>query len=130
MAEVKYEVVEHDGGFAYKVGDVFSEAYPTHELALDAAVAAADRQQLAGDTAAILYQDAKGEWHEELATGEDRPQTEIEDALVDQEPVAAEENAGEGDFVVGTTVVEGKAHSRDESYKGRAPLASPNERQS
>ena len=130
MAEVKYEVVEHDGGFAYKVADVFSETYPTHALALDAAVAAADRQQMTGDTEAILYQDADGKWHEELAEGEDRPQTEIEDALVDQEPVATEENPHEGDFVVGTTIVDGKPHARDEHYKGRAPLDAPDERQS
>lgn len=27
MVHVRYEVVEHDGGFAYKVGDVFSETF-------------------------------------------------------------------------------------------------------
>src|SRR5690606_1202897 len=30
MPDVTYEVVEHDGGWAYKVGDVISETYPTH----------------------------------------------------------------------------------------------------
>ncbi|KFC64334.1 hypothetical protein N8A98_08340 [Devosia neptuniae] len=85
MAHVRYEVVEHDGGFAYKVGDVFSESFPTHRAALDAAIAAADRQQAAGQTQAIGYQDAEGRWHEELARGDDRPQTEVEDDLI--EPV-------------------------------------------
>ena len=37
MTTVTYEVVEHDGGWAYKVGDVFSETFPTHDDALDAA---------------------------------------------------------------------------------------------
>lgn len=83
MAHVKYEIVEHDGGFAYKVGDAFSESFRTHAEALDAAIAAADRQQKTGDSEAILYQDEQGAWHEELARGDDRPETEIEDDLIE-----------------------------------------------
>jgi len=83
MSHVKYDIVEHDGGFAYKVGDVFSETFPTHKAALDAAVAAADRQQVSGRTEAIRYQDAAGRWHDELAQGTDRPETEIEDDLIE-----------------------------------------------
>ena len=83
MAHVTYDVVEHDGGFAYKVGDVFSETFPTHEAAHDAAVAASQRQQLAGESEAIQYQDSKGEWHQELASGGDRPETDVEDTLQD-----------------------------------------------
>jgi Uncharacterized protein conserved in bacteria (DUF2188) len=41
MSHVTYKVVEHDGGWAYKVGDVFSETFPTH----DAAQAAAARRK-------------------------------------------------------------------------------------
>ena len=37
MAHVTYDIVEHDGGFAYKVGDVFSETFPTHQAAHKAA---------------------------------------------------------------------------------------------
>jgi len=37
MAEVKYKIVEHDGGWAYKLGDVFSETFPSHDAALRAA---------------------------------------------------------------------------------------------
>ena len=83
MSHVTYEIVEHDEGYAYKVGDVFSETFPTHQAALDAAVAAADRQQAAGETEAIQYQDRDGNWHEELAEGTDRPETEIEDDLIE-----------------------------------------------
>lgn len=83
MTLIKYDVVEHDGGFAYKVGDVFSETFPSHIAALDAATAAADRHQAAGSTEAIQYQDARGTWHEELASGGDRPETEIEDDLIE-----------------------------------------------
>ncbi|MEO5808431.1 hypothetical protein [Devosia sp.] len=83
MTHVKYDIVEHDGGYAYKVGDVFSETFATHAAALDAAVAAANRQQAEGTTEAIQYQDAQGKWHEELAQGGDRPETEIEDDLIE-----------------------------------------------
>lgn len=81
MAHVTYDVVEHDGGFAYKVGDVFSETFVTHQAAHEAAVSAAQRQQLAGESEAIQYQDKKGEWHEELASGGDRPQADVQDTL-------------------------------------------------
>jgi len=83
MSHVTYEVVEHDGGFAYKVGDVFSETFATHKQAHDAAAAAASRQQIEGESEAILYQDSKGQWHEEQASGGDRPKTDVEDALKD-----------------------------------------------
>jgi hypothetical protein len=83
MAHVTYDIVEHDGGYAYKVGDVFSETFPTHQAALDAATAAAQRQQLGGSDEAIQYQDSKGAWHEEQADGGDRPETEVEDDLAE-----------------------------------------------
>jgi len=83
MAHVTYEVVEHDGGFAYKVGDVFSETFATHEDALNAAIEASNRQQASGNTEAIRYQDAEGKWHDELARGTDRPETDVEDDLIE-----------------------------------------------
>ncbi|MFD2236161.1 DUF2188 domain-containing protein [Aureimonas populi] len=79
MSELKYEVVEHDGGWAYKVGGVFSETFPDHDTALGAARDAAERQGLAGETEGIAFQDEKGRWHEEVARGDDRPMTEIVD---------------------------------------------------
>lgn len=88
MAKQTYRVVEHDGGWAYRVGDVFSETFPSHEAALQAAEAAAARQQLGGETEVIQYEDRQGDWHVEVASGGDRPQTEVED---DAEDVSAEE---------------------------------------
>ena len=79
MAEVTYEIVEHDGGWAYKVGDVFSETFPTHEAALIAARRAADEQQLPGETTDISWEDERGHWHDEVAQGDDRPTTDVED---------------------------------------------------
>jgi hypothetical protein len=79
MAKVVYRIVEHDGGWAYKVGDVFSEAFPSHEAALAAAKSAAAEQQLAGTAEIIEYEDAKGKWHREVEPGTDRPETLVED---------------------------------------------------
>ena len=78
MAKVVYEIVEHDGGWAYRVGDVLSETFPTHDLARKAADRAAGEQRLPGETTDIEYEDSRGEWREELARGRDRPDTEVE----------------------------------------------------
>jgi hypothetical protein len=79
MAELVYHVVQHDGGWAYKVDGSFSETFPTHEAAHRAAARAAAEQRVAGDTTAITYEDARGEWKTELASGEDRPDTSLDD---------------------------------------------------
>jgi hypothetical protein len=79
MSEVTYEIVEHDGGWAYKVDGVFSEPYPTHAAALKAAKNAAAEQKTPGETAEIEFEDAKGKWHTETARGSDRPNTTIKD---------------------------------------------------
>ena len=41
MSSVHYKVVEHDGGWTYKVGDVFAETFATRAEAEDAAKRAA-----------------------------------------------------------------------------------------
>jgi hypothetical protein len=79
VIKLVYEIVEHDGGWAYKAGDVFSETFPTHDAAHNAAERAAAEQQLGGDDEAIEYQDREGVWHEESAKGGDRPETEVKD---------------------------------------------------
>jgi hypothetical protein len=79
MAQVKYEVVEHDGGWAYKVGGTFSETFASHDTASAAAHKAAAEQQIGGRTTGISYEDSQGVWHEEIADGGDRPGTEVED---------------------------------------------------
>jgi hypothetical protein len=79
MTEVTYTIVEHDGGWAYKVGAVFSEAFATHAEATAAAKRAAAEQKVPGRTEVIQYEDEKGKWHEETAQGSDRPMTNIVD---------------------------------------------------
>jgi hypothetical protein len=78
MARIVYHIVQHDGGWAYKVGGSFSETFPSHDAARAAADRAAREQRIAGSEAAISWEDEKGVWHEELAEGWDRPDTEVE----------------------------------------------------
>lgn len=77
MSKVTYQIVEHDGGWAYKLGDVYSETFRARQEAVEAAKAAAAEQQLAGRTEGISYQDADGNWREEIAAGDDRPEAEV-----------------------------------------------------
>jgi hypothetical protein len=79
MSEVTYEIVEHDGGWAYKVNGVFSEPFPTRADALAAAQAAAEEQQVPGSSETIEFEDEKGHWHTETVQGRDRPHTTVKD---------------------------------------------------
>lgn len=79
MVRVTYHVVEHDGGWAYKVGDVFSETFRTREDAHMAAEIAAKEQARRGDDETIEYEDASGHWKVESARGDDRPEADVED---------------------------------------------------
>lgn len=79
MTHVVYEVVEHDGGWAYRSDDVYSETFPSHDEALAAARRVAAEHQLGGTTREISYQDTNGKWHREVARGDDRPEAEVKD---------------------------------------------------
>ena len=81
MNKVTYEIVEHDGGWAYKLGGTYSETFLSHADALAAAKIAAAEQQVAGRTEGIEYEETAGKWHGELAQGDDRPQTEVSDTI-------------------------------------------------
>jgi hypothetical protein len=78
MAKVTYEVVEHDGGWAYRVNGVFSETFPSHDVARKAAERAAAEQEVPGETTEIQYEDKDSRWREETAAGNDRPETDVE----------------------------------------------------
>ena len=79
MTQIHYKIVEHDGGWTYKLGDVFAETFASHDDAMAAARAAAAEQQLGGETVPISWQDADGVWHEEIARGDDRPIADVSD---------------------------------------------------
>ncbi len=77
MAKLTYEIVEHDGGWAYSAKGVYSETFPTHDAARTAAERVAAKQTVAGATTGISYEDRQGQWHIEVSKGEDRPETEV-----------------------------------------------------
>ena len=79
MSEFTYEIVEHDGGWAYKAAGTYSETYRSHEAALGAAKRAAGEQRLSDKDEAISYEDEKGRWHTEQAAGDDRPETSVKE---------------------------------------------------
>ena len=79
MIKIHYHVVPHDGGWAYRLGDVFSEPFPTRAAALKAATRVAHEQHIPGNTTYIQYQDEAGRWHTETSLGTDRPDADVED---------------------------------------------------
>ncbi|MBN9318567.1 MAG: DUF2188 domain-containing protein [Caulobacterales bacterium] len=79
MSLVKYEIVEHDGGWAYRVGGTYSETFPSHDAARKAAERAAGEQRVGEDDArGISFEDERGVWHDEVDDGHDRPSTEVD----------------------------------------------------
>jgi hypothetical protein len=83
MSKVVYEIVEHDGGFAYRVGATLSETFRSHDEARIAAVKAATEHEQSGPAQEIEFEDSKGKWHQEHADGADRPSTTIADKASD-----------------------------------------------
>ena len=79
MTKIVYHIIKHDGGWAFKLGDTISETFTTHDAAKAAARRVAIEQQRPGETAGISWEDESGAWHNELASGGDRPEVEIED---------------------------------------------------
>jgi len=84
MTKVVYEIVEHDGGFAYRMNGAYSETFPTYADAVEAARIVAAEQQVGGDDEEISYQDESGHWHEEYSQGGDRPEAEVVDKTTHQ----------------------------------------------
>ncbi len=77
MSHVTYQLVEHDGGWAYKVGDVFSESFATKELARAAAKRAA-RELRRRPAAPHRMRGRFGRWHDRNgASGSDHPDTDV-----------------------------------------------------
>lgn len=78
MTHITYRIVEHDGGWAYKLGDTYSETFRSHDAARAAAQQAAREQRVPDQTAMIEFEDASGQWVVERADGHDRPEADVE----------------------------------------------------
>jgi len=79
MTKIVYEIIKHDGGWAFKLGDTISQSYQTHQGAYDAARRVAVEQMRPGETVGISWEDERGRWHDEVEPGDDRPEVDIRD---------------------------------------------------
>lgn len=79
MSTITYRVVKHDGGWAYEANGTYSEPFPTHDSARQAAKLAAREQAAPGETTRISYEDEMGHWHTEVDSGTDRPTITVEE---------------------------------------------------
>lgn len=61
MADITYQIVPHDNGWAYKLGDTLSEPYATPEQAMDRARDAASRQKIGDGDALLAYPSPDGD---------------------------------------------------------------------
>jgi hypothetical protein len=77
MAKIHYKVVQHDGGWAYTLDNVFSEPFRSRAAALAAARRVAVEQHVPGNLTHIEYQDEQGKWHTELSEPDDRPDVDV-----------------------------------------------------
>ena len=79
MAHYTYHIGQHDGGWAYRLGDVWSEPFPDHATALATAKKVALRQHVEGETAEIMYETADGEWKTEHIDRSEKPDVDVKD---------------------------------------------------
>ncbi|WP_246703394.1 DUF2188 domain-containing protein [Rhizobium sp. P28RR-XV] len=77
LMHLTYHIGRHDGGWAYRLENVWSEPYPSHSAARAAAHRAARRQQLEGRDAEIVFQSEDGSWHREHVEAGDRPEVDV-----------------------------------------------------
>jgi hypothetical protein len=78
MSKITYEIVKHDGGWAYRANGTYSESFRTHDEARQAALRAAREQGVPGEATLISWEDSEGHWHKEFAEGNDRPEADVE----------------------------------------------------
>ncbi len=79
MTKIVYHIIQHDGGWAFKLGDTISETFRSHDAAYAAARRVALEQMRPGETAGISGGDNRGRWQEEISAGDDGPDVEVDD---------------------------------------------------
>ncbi len=78
MTKIVYQIVEHDGGWAYEVDGVYSETYRSHDRRGGGEFARRANSGCRTRRTGISTRIAQGRWHEEVAAGDDRPETDVE----------------------------------------------------
>lgn len=73
MTKLSYEIVEVKGGYAYKVGDGWSETFPSR----DDALSAAEERMPGGEMATGQTEGDARRWRNEMSNNDDRPETDI-----------------------------------------------------
>ena len=79
MARVTYAIVEHDGGWAYRVDGTFSETFPAARPRISPPAGRRWSSSSRATTAGITWEDERGRWHAEISSGGDRPEVDVED---------------------------------------------------
>ena len=77
MTKITYEIVQRDGGWAYRP----TECSPrrSRRTTWPARRRNAQRKNKASrEATSITYEDKDGRWHSEVASGTDRPETDVE----------------------------------------------------
>lgn len=62
MVDITYQIVPHDEGWAYKLGDTISETYATPQEAAERARSAASRQKIGDGDALLAFPNPDGGW--------------------------------------------------------------------
>ena len=78
MSHVTYEIVEHDGGWAYRVDGVYSETFQPTTRPRPRPAARPASSAWPARRAASPGRTPAASWHEEVDQGDDRPDTEVE----------------------------------------------------
>lgn len=78
MTKIVYEIIQHDGGWAYRVGKVISEPFRSRDEAHHAARQAAERQHAGVPQHDIEFEDSNYHWHTERSGAV--PDTDVDDA--------------------------------------------------
>jgi len=79
MTKITYEIIKHDGGWAFELDGTISQTFKSHDAAYNAAKRVALEQMRPGETVGISWEDERGRWHDELSSGDDRPEVAIDD---------------------------------------------------
>ncbi len=78
MTKVTYHIVPHDGGWAYRPKAPSRRLSRPMMRPKPPPCARRRSSDAPGETAAISWEGVDGKWHEELASGRDRPETDVE----------------------------------------------------